>query len=109
MKVRYTDKGKYEYEGRQYLSGSIIDFKEKDIDRLDMNRFEYVPKTKANIELRKVRDLLKTIEADIDDLKAYHKQYKDRESKLLNDMNKLNVVTEKIPVKDIKKIKKEVD
>lgn len=108
MKVRYIDKGKYEYKGRQYPSGSVIDFKEMDLVLLDMNRFEYVPKTKATVELRKVRVLLKKIESDLDDLKAYHKQYKDRETELINEMKIPTVDTKSVP-KDKKIIKKEVD
>lgn len=101
MKVRYLGERKIEYGGRQYQPGSIIDI--KDETKINMNMFEYVPKTKANIELRKVRDLLKKLESDMDDLKAYHKQYKDREAELLNDKNKST------PVKDTKNIKKEVE
>ena len=100
MKVRYLGERKIEYGGRQYQPGSIIDI--EDMSTINTNMFEYVPKTKANLELRKVRDLLKKVESDINDLKAYQKQYKDREDEILNDMGKLTPKTEKTSVKDIK-------
>jgi hypothetical protein len=70
---------------------------------LNLNKFEYVEKTKSNIELRRVRELLKQIESDLNDLKQFQKQYKDRESALLKSMTPVS------PKIDNKKTKKEVE
>ena len=132
MKVRYKKKGKVEYDGREYHQWDVIEV--DDFSRINPNDFEFILESKKNIELQKIKEMikqlekelkertvsleayktkeksllddkLKTLEKELKELNSYYKEYKDREDALLKELG-LSVKEE---TKETKKTKKEVE